>query len=316
MGWSGKITLIKRWIGIISGKNRVAVHQKKGKYYSKEKIAGYYNDLTGKVNEKTLLDSNGIPVNLIEGNRTVYFPISIFQYALGVWDLYMETQNEEYKTHFLVLCEWIVENQRKDGSWNCFGPIGYEKMTVSSMGQGEAISVLVRAYQLNSEKKWIKAAKEAIYFMIRPLEEGGTLRISGTDYCFEEYADLEGTKQGVLNGWIFSLYGVYDFLKLVNDEKIHEIYTKSVDTLKRQLENYDMSYWSYYDKTGRIASPAYHELHVELLSVLSDITNEAFFEEIAKRWKQYQNSSFNKWRAIFKKALQKLGESSEGIIVQ
>ena len=87
----GKIALIKRWSNILLNKNCVAVLQGEGKIYSKETISGYYNDLTGKVSSNTLLDDNGIAVNIISNNKKVYFPISIFQYALGLWDLYLLT---------------------------------------------------------------------------------------------------------------------------------------------------------------------------------------------------------------------------------
>lgn len=316
MSLQGKIALIKRWTGILSGKNCVAVIQGTGKYYEKTEIKGYYNDLTGKVNEKTLLDDNGIAVNRIEGNKIVYFPISIFQYALGLWDLYLADNDENRKAQFLKQCEWIIDNQRDDGSWNCFGPIGYRQYTVSSMGQGEAISVLIRAYKLTGETKWLYSAQKAIKFMLLPVSKGGTLLIDGNDYYFEEYPDEYGGKRSVLNGWIFTLFGVYDYLKLENNSEVLDIYNKSIDTLKRHLKDYDMGYWSFYDKTGRVASPAYHDLHIALLNTLSDITDEEYFKLIADKWEIYKLKSINRIRAIGKKTLQKLKESPEGIIIQ
>ena len=100
---SGKIALFKRWFKIATGQNRVAVKQGQGQCYSKTALTGYYNDLTGKVNDQTMLDERGIPVNLIEGGSTVYFPISIFQYALGLWDLYLLKGEEKNKIHFLTI---------------------------------------------------------------------------------------------------------------------------------------------------------------------------------------------------------------------
>lgn len=316
MSISGKITLIRRWIGILTGKNRVAVKQGVGKLYKKTEIAGYYNDLTGKVNSKTLLDGNGVTVNLIEGNKTVYFPISIFQYALGLWDLFLDEKDDSLKERFLTQCEWIVENQNDDGSWNCFGPIGYKELTVSSMGQGEAISALLRAYVLTKEQKWIDAARKAMAFMLIPVEEGGTLLVEKGEYYLEEYPDLKGTKRSVLNGWIFTLFGLYDYLQIIPDEQVECVYQKSIMTLKMHLKDYDLGYWSYYDKTGRVASPAYHDLHISLLNVLADLTGEIYFSQIADSWDQYANKSVNLIKAIIKKAIQKLKESPEGIIIQ
>ena len=303
-------------MGILTGSNRVAAEQGIGKYYSKTSVEGYYNDLTCKVNEKTLLDTEGIPVNVIEKGIQVHFPISIFQYALGLWDLYLASGNENYKDNFLKQAFWIEDSQRCDGSWNCFEAIGYKQLTVSSMGQGEAISVLSRAYQLDHKEHWLRAAERAAAFMVLPLEKGGTLRATKNGPVFEEYADLEGTKEGVLNGWIFSLFGLYDYLKIKDDESLHHVYEASIRALELELPHYDMKYWSYYDRTGRIASPAYHELHVALLTVLSDITGIQTFVETAQKWKQYADSPINKMRAISRKAIQKFKESPEGIIIQ
>lgn len=316
MSFKGKIALIKRWGGIVFGKSRVAVAQGEGKYYKKDDIAGYYNDLTGKVNDKTLLDENGITVNLIEGTKTVYFPISIFQYALGLWDLYLAEHSEERKKQFLKQCEWIIQNQKENGSWNCFEPIGYHQYTVSSMGQGEAVSALARAFILTKDEKWLISAKKAMEFMIIPLEHGGTLLIDKQDYYLEEYPDQLGGKRSVLNGWIFSLFGIYDYLKLVDDGNVRDIFNKSVSTLKKHLNDYDLGYWSYYDKTGRVASPAYHDLHIALLKTLADLTGEIYFKQVADKWEGYAGKNFNSIRAIAKKTMQKIRESSEGVIIQ
>lgn len=316
MSFNGKITLLKRWISIVLGKNRVTVEQGIGKFYSKNGIEGYYNDLTGKVSDKTILDSRGIPVNMIEGSKLVYFPISIFQYALGLWDLLIKTNKVEYSGHFIVITDWIVEHQQENGSWNCFAPIGYKKLTVSSMGQGEAISVLLRAFKLTGEIKYADAAEKAINFMMLPVESGGTLRIEEDDYIFEEYADIEGVKKSVLNGWIFSLFGVYDYIKYKNDKNIEDVFRKSINSLKSNLEEYDIGYWSYYDKTKRIASPAYHELHIILLKTIADITEDNYFLDVAKRWESYSNNKGKMICAIVRKAVQKLQESPEGIIIK
>ncbi len=314
---SGKLALVKRWIGIILGKNRVAVEQGQGKLYKKESIAGYYNDLTGKVNEKTLLDKNGITINLIEGNQLVYFPISIFQYALGLYDLYLEHDDADIKAAFLKQSEWIVDNQRPDGSWDCFGPIGYHQYSVSSMGQGEAISALARAYILTHDDRWSISIQNAMHFMMKSVKDGGTVLEIGADAYFEEYPDIQGEKRSVLNGWIFSLFGLYDYLILYpNAEEVGKLYWKSVETLKRHLNDYDMGYWSFYDKSGRVASPAYHDLHIALLKVLADLTEEQYFETVADKWERYANKPINRIRAITRKTIQKLKEKPEGIIIQ
>ena len=66
----------------INGKSVFHVHQGEGKSYSLHEIKGYYNDLTNKVCNSTILDENGIPINVTAGGVKCYFPITIFQYGL------------------------------------------------------------------------------------------------------------------------------------------------------------------------------------------------------------------------------------------
>ena len=68
--------------------------------------------------------------------------------------------------------------------------------------------------------------------------------------------------------------------------------------------------------SGHLASPAYHDLHIALLTVLYDITGESIFIETADKWKKYTNNKLYMGFAIIKKAIQKLKESPEGIIIQ
>ena len=66
------------------GRNSVAVKQGIGKCYSIDDIEGYYNDLTGKISDNTLLDENGIPVIIIEGNKKSLFSDKYISVCFGV----------------------------------------------------------------------------------------------------------------------------------------------------------------------------------------------------------------------------------------
>ena len=94
--------ILKRWLDMLSGKSIYHVRQGEGKYYSKEKVYGYYNDMTKKVNNVVLLDDKGIPISKTINGVIAYFPITIFQYGLGLFDLYIETLNT-YKNLLISL---------------------------------------------------------------------------------------------------------------------------------------------------------------------------------------------------------------------
>ena len=100
------------------------------------------------------------------------------------------------------------------------------------------------------------------------------------------------------------------------DERFEEPFRRSAETLTKHLDDYDAGYWTYYDLEHRIASPAYHELHIAQLRAMADLTGDVRFTTKADLYERYQWSSSNRRKAIFKKALQKLTEKSDAVIVQ
>ena len=51
------------------------------------------------------------------------------------------------------------------------------------MTQGEGASLLLRAYKETGDEKYFTGAKKAVYFMIIPIEEGGTASLSILSYA-------------------------------------------------------------------------------------------------------------------------------------
>ena len=311
---SQKMTMVKRWGKILAGKTEVAVRQGPGRCYVRGKIAGYYNDLTGKVSPNTLLDDSGIPLSIISGGAKVHFPIAIFQYALGCYDISLLSPEDapSHRSSFQACARWALESQREDGSWDAFGPLGSRSYTVSSMAQGEGCSVLLRAYQTFGGEAYLNGALRAVDFMLRPFEEGGVSVYDSNALYLEEYPQVP--RRSVLNGWVFSIFGLLD-AALVAEEYAAPL-ERTLDTLETTLASYDTGYWSYYDLSGRIASPAYHTLHVAQLEVLADVTGRETFQQWADRFGRHGSSASNRRRAIMKKVIQKLTEKSDAVVVQ
>lgn len=307
-----KLKMFQRWLRILNGKSATAIPQGIGQCYSKTEISGYYNDLTGKVGQGTLLDDAGLPLTQIGDKEFVYFPIAIFQYGLGCYDCYLLSGETEYIQKALNTADWALTEIRKDGSWDCFSPLKSERYTVSSMGQGEGASLLFRAYKSTGKRTYRDAAFRAIDFMLADMNHGGTSFYEKEELFLEEYP--QHPKRSVLNGWIFSLFGLFDAALV--DSSYMDAFEKGVATLSKTLSQYDNGYWSLYDLEGRIASPAYHSVHITLLRALSDISGERLFEDFAVKFEHYQSTFWNPKRAFVKKVFQKLTEHSEAIVVQ
>ena len=296
---------IKKWSKMLTGKSIMHVNQDKGKYFAPGEIKGYFNNLTEKViKDPETLKEKTIPVSIDEKAGTVYFPIAIFQYGLGAYDLYLGTGKQIYFEQFMRCVKWAVKNQEESGAWNNFGFVQPEA-PYSSMCQGEGCSLLLRAYKETENDGYFVRANKAIDYMLVPIDKGGTARYLNGDLYLYEYTN----KECVLNGWIFSLFGLYE-LTLVNDEdnRYSEALQTTLVTLKRNLKKYDTGFWSMYDLGALIASPFYHHLHIAQMQAMYDLTKEKCFKSYADKWAKQERNVFCKGTAFIIKAFQKIFE--------
>jgi len=308
----------RKWFLMVRGRSILHVPQGIGRYYSKDDLRGYYNDLTNKYSSKygsQVLDKNGIPVNQLSNGDWVYFPTSIAQYGLGAYDIWLSTGEEEPYSAFIRCSKWLVDNQDELGGWKVRHFLGgTPDNPYSSMTQGEGASLLYRAGVVSKDKSFLAAADKAIGLMILPIEDGGTARIFDGGIVLEETPNKPGS--AILNGWIFSIFGLYDALLVSKCSQWKEAFEKTIDTLEKNLEFYDAGYWSFYDRNGHFASPFYHELHVNLLKVLYALSGKEKFLTIALRWEQYSKNRLNCSRAFLRKAWQKIIEPEEVVLVR
>lgn len=291
---------------MITGKSVFHVKQGIGKYYSKEKIAGYYNDMTGKVCDKTVLDENGIPITTTIAGITAHFPIVVFQYALGLFDLYIETNEKKYLNHFIKIADWAINSLDENGMWDCMNSLNDSvHETQSSMCQSEGASLLLRAFTVTNEKKYLEKAKKAIDFMIMDIKDGGTCYINeNNQMIFQEYVSKDNLS--VLNGWIFSIFGLYDYCHISSEKKYSEILSNSVESLEKNIKKYDRGFWTNYDSKGTIASPAYHDIHIMQMKIMYELFGVETFKIYADKWEKYQKSKIKKLIAMLIKFKQKV----------
>lgn len=296
---------IKKWCRMLMGRSILHVNQGLGRSFSTTEIRGYYNDMTEKVTkEPDILHSQALPVMQTEKGETVVFPVAVFQYGLGAYDLFLQTGEECYLNKFLQCAQWAVEKMEKNGAWSNFYFM-YPENPYGAMCQGEGVSLLVRAYVHTQQREYLEAAEKAVAFMMMPLEDGGTADYRGGNVILREYTH----KEPVLNGWIFAWFGLYDYVTAVSDQgKYRSLMQRSCDSLVSMMELFDSGYWSMYDLAGRITSPFYHNLHIAQLEAMYQLTGREVFQQYAQRWSQYGTSPLKKGRAFIKKAIQKILE--------
>ena len=286
---------------MLSGNSILHVRQGIGTLYSKDCVAGYYNDLTEKVTKD---DPNIlVPQYQVNSEEKIYFPIGIFQYGLAAYDLFLRTEDPVYEKKLLACADWATENQQEDGGWVTFA-FKNKEHPYSAMAQGEAISMLIRAHICTGKDAYLQAAIKAKGFMLKPITEGGTTEYRDEDVLLYEYT----AEPIVLNGWIFALWGLYDYCKYVKDKNAESVLNATLEALKKKLPTFDTGYWSKYDGGARVCSPFYHGLHIAQLQVMYDLFDDPIFNEYAEKWAAYQKSFWKPKKAFVKKVWQKVFE--------
>ena len=124
----------------------------------------------------------------------------------------------------------------------------------------------------------------------------------------------------VLDGHIFSLFGLYDFVRAVSeksDKKSHELAKKlfddGVESLINYLPEFDMDYWFRFNLCKMEHYPeidpctiGYLRLIIHQFNILHQITNQAEILIYLKKLKKYDKISnivkmyFEKYKALKK----------------
>ena len=277
-----------------------------------DKLGRYYLDFSTKSEYIGRFDEIGVPLYRQGNSAIIYHPIVICQYALGLFERIFRGEDEknEYLKKFIQQADWLLQNSENNGAgkgWN----INYEIREynlqapwMSAMAQGEAISVLTRAHLLTGKEDYLISAKEALNLFEFSVSDGGVVNKFKSYSVYEEYPSPSKTV-AVLNGFIFSLFGLYDLTIYSGDEKAKKLFSTGVDTLSNIIEFYDIGYWSQYylfDYPKRYpASYTYHVLCAEQLKALYHITGKKIFLEYSERWTTQSKKNINKFRTLLTK---------------
>jgi len=271
------------------------------------------------------LDAAGIPLvdyerhSGVKGGPTQYFSVTVAQYALGLFELWLETGSDDLRAKFLRQARWLEEKAERAGDkimiWPAafdFPVYGLKAPWISSMAQAQAASVLLRAYSLEKRQAQADLARAALASFLAPAGQPGGVRFldADGDVWFEEY--VTDPPPHVLNGFIFSLFGLLDYVRVSRERPFVEAWEQGVHTLGRKLSLFDTGYWSRYDLVRDcVASEFYHaNIHIPLLVAMYAATENDAFLERARRWEGYLANPVCRLRARYYKlptrALRKL----------
>lgn len=215
----------------------------------------------------------------------VYNPVTIAQYALGEYERHLHGE-EPTLAAFFAQARWLRDAMTRDGRLEyhySYGARGLQAPWVSAMSQGEAISVLVRAWRATGDETWLDAARLAYVPLTVPVAEGGTMIADGDDLWLEEYP--HDPPSHVFNGHAFAAFGIRDLWLATGEEEYRDAWERSTRTLGAHLADYEHDGWLRYDVyPGTIARSYYYELQLDQTRALAALTDDPAFDQAAERW--------------------------------
>jgi hypothetical protein len=214
----------------------------------------------------------GLPYVSYKNGSSGYNPTTIALYGL------MASTKFDPKSRAIVfkVAEWLVKNQKPDGSWTY--DFEYESKQLgfklepgwkSAIAQGCSISLLIRAFNLFHDQRYLDAACRAVAVLFEPVESGGLQRTIDGMVFFEEYpVPHKGTY--VLNGFLYAVIALYELASV--HQHIKSLAYQSAKTGAAILERYAIpgTFYSRYALVGpvRRVNRRYQRTHIRLCVLL------------------------------------------------
>lgn len=285
---------------------------------TKETIGPYYMTFKDKANYTGPKDKDGIILfDYYFDIGRQYNPLAVAQYGLGHYNLYLETGDKKHLEIASVQADWLIDGLEPNkfglNVWKHKFPWHYKQNLASGWfsahSQGTGVSLLARLYKETNNFKYLEAAEKAFPSLAAEIKNGGTRFIDNENNSWlEEYLIVPPTH--ILNGFLWALWGVWDFYLLTKSSEAENLFNACVLTLKNNIKKYDVGFWSLYDLSKQsmkmIASPFYHKLHIVQLRATSIISGEPIFEEYASKFENYEKKWLNRGRALSCKAIFKI----------
>jgi hypothetical protein len=270
------------------------VHRPDGEYF-----------LTPSCLDKDRYKLNEDGVVLVKNMRTntyVLHPVGIAQYGLCHFTEFTKTNEREAfviakrQADYLLS---ILDDRTGIAYYKFDWLVGKTDQTLvapwgSAMAQGQILSLFTRIYSITKDDKYFEGGQKAMISLGKSVAEGGLERDLFGYKFYEEYPAKE--PDYTLNGFMFTLIGLYDFMSVFNDSVSKKLFKEGMDTLRLALPYYDSQGISLYSLAPRFnsgatenRSPRYHKVHVLQLMVLNRYANDPVFDFFINRWSGYIN---------------------------
>ncbi len=252
---------------------------------------GYYIDLRVKA-----VEPDGPPPSSLHVVAT--------QWGLGAHERWLHGTDERWLAAAIRVADGLVARLDASGGLVHEHPYPHtfrlRPPWLSAMAQGQAASLLVRVHAATGEDRFAAAARRVLEpYRVDSRAGGVRAELDGAPF-YEEYPTRPPSY--VLNGGIYAVWGLLDVALALGDGEARAEYETALDGLAVSLGRWDRGWWSLYDlyphRVPNLASPAYHELHIDQLRALMIVSPRAQIGEMLERFERYARSRALRARAF------------------
>jgi len=238
-------------------------------------------------------DEQGVILFLYK-EQGYYHPVNIAQWTLGFLDSYDQTGDPEYLDRAELFAQKLreISIEVKEAIYFPYTfdiPVhGHpvDQMVApwySGMAQGQSLSAFVRLYSVTGKREYLKTSENIFqsFLYLREESDPWTAFVDTSGYYWIEEYPMEVPGQ-VLNGFIFAIYGLYDYYLLTKDIVSRLLLQASITTIQRYISEYrNEGGISYYCLKHKHQDGGYHMIHIDQLYTLYRITGDDYFLEMA-----------------------------------
>lgn len=260
-----------------------------------------------------LFDAQGVVQKLYRAQGPQYNPLFIAWWSLYRLQAFHSAGDAAALKDFWVQIDWLQSHavQRPDGAvvWPCYfdwqeGAARLKSPWISAMYQSVVISALVRAYRLKKDSALLDLCLDATKVFTVSVQDGGVRTVMGAGALYEEYPVYPLPR--VLDGFLFSLLGLYDLAIETGSPAVHGLFAEGVCGLRAAIGSWDYrGKWSWYGTHGYLCPPHYHQLNARLLELVGALAGDDDLVAQAHKWLPPSRSILDKLEIFVTFALTK-----------
>ena len=230
-----------------------------------------------------LEDADGVRMVMVGGKEYNHVSAQA-RYGLANVNAYRATGDVVYLTRAEVQAQRLIDRAvDSGGAW--FHPYDFQWGSMwppwySALGQGYALSLFSRLYELTGDETYQEAAEDtfASYLEPGPAATPWVVEVDPDGYLWlQEYPG--SANEGVFNGFMVAALGIYDYYRVTGDPDALALFRGAATTVADYAASYRRAGWrSLYCLGDRLtASAAYHEVVVQQMLALYTITGDCRF---------------------------------------